>query len=146
VQIWTRDEFSRQAIAYWLFETGAGLGVVFISLVVTAAGGVIASQALCSALAPSMKEYATLRAFGVSAGALRRLVLEKTLWLAAAATLTASVAILAIVSTARHADVPAALTVPGILAIATLLFVVTATAAIGGIRLVSRVDTFALLR
>lgn len=146
VQIWTRDEFSHRAVAYWLFETGAGLGVSFISLVVAAAGGVIASQSLRSALAPSMKEYATLRAFGVSAGALRRLVIEKTLWLAAVAALSSSVVITVLVSAARQADVPAALTAPGIVSIAALLLVVTATAALGAIRLVSRVDTFALLR
>lgn len=146
VQIWTRGEFSRRAVAYWLFETGAGLGVLFISLVVAAAGGVIASQSLRSALAPSMKEYATLRAFGVSAGALRRLVIEKTLWLAAVAVLAASVAIVTVVGAARQADVPAALTTPGILAIAALLLIVASTAAFGATRLVSKLDTFALLR
>lgn len=146
VQIWTSRAFARQTVLYWLFETGAGLGVLFITLVVTAAGSIIASQALRSALAPSLREYATLRAFGVSAASVRRLVIEKTLWLAAAATLAASLVIAGLVAAARAADAPAVLNLPGVMACAVFLSVVVLAAALGAVRLVSRIDMFGLLR
>ena len=146
VQMWTRDEFARRVVVYWLLETGAGLGVLFITIVVTLAASVIASQALRSALAPSLKEYATLRAFGVGASALRGLMLEKTLWLGGVATLTAALIVSVLISAAHYAQAPAVLSLTGMLACGGLLCVVLLAAALGAMRLVTQADPFALLR
>ncbi len=146
VQLWTRDEFSRQAVRYWLIQTGAGLGVAFISLVVTLAGAVIAMQALRAALAPCVKEYAMLRAFGVSTRALRQLVVEQTLYLAAVALVAAAIISAALVALARALDVPAALSWDTSLIGAVFVSIVILAAALGAARWVSRLDPFVLLR
>ena len=146
VELWTRDEFSTQVVRYWLMQTGAGLGVAFISLIVTLAGAVIAMQALRAALAPCYREYATLRAFGVGTRALRLLVVEQTLYLAAGALLAAAVASWGLVMIARAASVPAALSWDTALLSAVLVLVVILAAALGASRWVSRLDPFVLLR
>lgn len=146
VQLWTRDEFSARVILYWLMETGAGLGVAFISLVVTLAGAIIAMQALRAAFVPCFKEYAMLRAFGVSTGELRRLVVEQTLLLAVCSLLVAAVTTFALVALARAVDVPAALSWDTALVCAAFVSVVIGAAAFGAARWVSRLDPFVLLR
>ena len=146
VQLWTRDEFSAQVVRYWLMQTGAGLGVAFISLIVTLAGAVISMQALRAALAPCYREYATLRAFGVSTGALRSLVIEQTLYLAAGALFAAAVVSWVLVRIARVASVPAALSWDMGLLSASLVLIVILVAALGAARWVSRLDPFVLLR
>lgn len=146
VQLWTRDEFASRVIRYWLIETGAGLGVAFISLVVTLAGSVIAMQALRAALAPCVKDYATLRAFGVGTDALRRLVIEQTLWLAVGALFAAGIVSYGLVALAVAASVPAALTWSTALLSTAFCAVVILAAAIGAARWVSRLDPFVLLR
>ena len=146
VQLWTRDEFSAKVIRYWLIETGAGLGVAFISLVVAFSGALIAMQTLRAALAPCVREYATLRAFGISTREVRRLVIEQTLYLSAGALLAAAVVSWALVALARAADVPATLGWDSALIGAALVSIVIAAAALGAARWVSRLDPFVLLR
>ena len=133
-------------VRYWLLETGAGLGVVFISIVVTIAGTVIAMQALRAALVPSLREYAMLRAFGVGTQALRWLVIEQTLWLAAAALSVAAVVVIGTAGLAKAVDVPAAITWQGMMACGALVVAIVLAAAVGAARLVSRADPFVLLR
>jgi putative ABC transport system permease protein len=146
VQLWTRDEFANRVVRYWLMETGAGLGVTFISLVVTLAGAVIATQALRAALAPCLKEYATLRAFGIGAAALRRFVVEQALWLAASALLAAAGISYGLIAVARSVGVPAALSWDsGLISLAFVSLVILA-ATVGAARWVTRLDPFVLLR
>ncbi|MET0225702.1 MAG: ABC transporter permease, partial [Dokdonella sp.] len=37
-EIWTRPAFAHRAVTYWMFETGAGLGVIFLAAVVFLVG------------------------------------------------------------------------------------------------------------
>jgi putative ABC transport system permease protein len=91
--VWTREEFARNAATYWMFETGAGLGFVFLAIVVLIVGVVITSQTLFAAVASSVREYAMLNALGAGLAALRRVVLEQAFWVG-----LAGIAIGAIVS------------------------------------------------
>ncbi|MDR0780150.1 MAG: ABC transporter permease [Pseudomonadales bacterium] len=78
--VWTQEEFARTAAAYWMFETGAGLGFIFLSGVVFLVGVVITSQTLFAAVTSSVREYAMLNALGAGIGALRRVILEQAFW------------------------------------------------------------------
>lgn len=97
--IWPAGDFSAQSQAYWLFESGAGIGSGFASLLALIVGIVITSQTLSAAVLASIKEFAALRALGVSQRSLRAVVLEQSLWigsigLAATGLLTLGIALL----------------------------------------------------
>lgn len=79
--VWEAHSFSAQSQLYWLFESGAGMGAGFASLLGLAVGALITSQALMAAVLASLREYATLRALGVSLASLRRVVLEQSCWI-----------------------------------------------------------------
>lgn len=95
--VWRANDFSVQSQTYWLLESGAGIGSGFASLLALLVGLVITSQTLSGAILASIKEFAALRALGVSQGALRAVVIEQAAWvglagLAVTALLTGIVA------------------------------------------------------
>ncbi len=78
--VWTKNELSTQSQLYWLFESGAGAGFGFSSLLGLAVGVVITGQILRGTILASIREYATLRALGVSVWSLNIVVLEQAWW------------------------------------------------------------------
>lgn len=95
--VWTANDFSIRSQTYWLLESGAGIGSGFASLLALLVGLVITSQTLSGAILASIKEFAALRALGVSRGSLRAVVIEQAAWVGMAgltvtALLTAAVA------------------------------------------------------
>lgn len=95
--VWTANDFSIRSQTYWLLESGAGIGSGFASLLALLVGLVITSQTLSGAILASIKEFAALRALGVSRGSLRAVVIEQAAWVGLAgltvtALLTAAVA------------------------------------------------------
>ena len=69
---WSAGDFANLSVRYWLFDTGAGAGVLFLAGIVFLVGAVITSQTLIAAVNGSVREYATLNALGVGVGALRQ--------------------------------------------------------------------------
>lgn len=82
--VWDSAGFSLQSQLYWLLESGAGAASGFASLLGILVGVLITSQTLRGAILSSLKEYATLRALGVSLGSLRMVVLEQSFWIGVA--------------------------------------------------------------
>ena len=80
-EVWTKAEFSELSTLFWLFESGAGIGFLFSTVIAMVVGAVITSQTLMAAVAAAIKEYATLRALGVRFAKLRAVVLEQSLWI-----------------------------------------------------------------
>ncbi len=78
--VWLAEDFSIQSQAYWLLESGSGIGSGFASLLALIVGVVITSQTLSGAILASIKEFAALRALGVSQRSLRGVVIEQSLW------------------------------------------------------------------
>jgi putative ABC transport system permease protein len=78
--VWTASDFSVQSQTYWLLESGVGVGSGFASLLALLVGIVITSQTLSGAVLSSIKEFAALRALGVSQRSLRATVIEQALW------------------------------------------------------------------
>ena len=105
-QAWSADSFARRSTLFWLFDTGAGAGVLFLAGVVLLVGAAITSQTLVAAVFGSIREYATLNALGVGLGALRWVVLEQAFWVGAAGLLAASISGFVVISIARWKDIP----------------------------------------
>lgn len=82
--VWHAPRFSAESQIYWLLESGAGIGSGFASLLALIVGVVIASQTLSGAILASIKEFAALRALGVSRRSLRAVVAEQALWVGVA--------------------------------------------------------------
>jgi putative ABC transport system permease protein len=104
--VWTRERFAYNAATYWMFETGAGLGFIFLALVVFIVGVVITSQTLFAAVASSVREYAMLNALGAGLSALRRVILEQAFWVGTVGVLIGSALSFAILLLAAGQDVP----------------------------------------
>jgi putative ABC transport system permease protein len=144
--VWTREDFARRAVTYWMFGTGAGLGVLFLSAIVFLAGAVITSQTLMGAVAGSIREYATLRALGVSIGGLRAVVLEQAGWVGVCGLVAGSVVGLLALLLARGQDVPVELTAFSVLLCGAVVMAIALLSGLLAVRSLRRADPATLMR
>lgn len=145
-EVWTAEEFSNRSQGYWLFESGAGAGFLFSSLLGLLVGVVITSQTLMGAIVAALREYATLRALGVSTQALRAVVLEQSFWVGLAGlALTGLIGGLLLVA-AQAARV--ALTLPAWAALggALLVLLIALGSGLAALRALNRAEPSTLLR
>lgn len=122
---WTRAELSKANEGSLMKEQIIGVFVGFSVFLGFLIGVGITSQTLRGAILANIKELASLRALGVSMGALRKLVLEISLWvgmvgLAFTALFTWLIALLA-----QNAGVPMGFPLPWIVSVAILLLVIS---------------------
>ena len=143
---WTATSFARRAVLYWMFQTGAGLGVIFLALVVFIVGAIITSQTLMGAIAGSVREYATLHALGVGLGSLRRVVLEQAAWIGACGLVAGVLLSLALIAFARWQDVPVQLNLAAWIACALLVMGIALVSGLAAVRALRSADPALLLR
>jgi putative ABC transport system permease protein len=74
----------RRSQMFWLISSGSGASFGFSMLLALMVGVGVTSQTLRGAILASLKEYAALRALGVRLGKLCVVVIEQSLWIAAA--------------------------------------------------------------
>jgi putative ABC transport system permease protein len=144
--VWTAQDFARRSQLYWMFDTGAGAGVLFLAGIVFLVGAVITSQTLVAAVIGSVREYATLNALGVGVSALRRVVMEQAFWVGALGLIGSTVLGAIALAIARSRSVPVALdpwTTLACLALGMGLAIVSGLAAMRSLR---RADPATLLR
>lgn len=90
---WSRGDLSRVSQRSMLKEGGISVMIGFAVVVGAFIGIVITWQTLQGALLANIKEFAGLRALGVSMGSLRRIVMELSMWVGLAGlALTAGLA------------------------------------------------------
>jgi putative ABC transport system permease protein len=77
---WTRAQFSLANERAVLSEQIVGVLLVFLNIMAVVIGIGITSQTLRSAIASNIREFASLRALGISMGSLRLIVVELSLW------------------------------------------------------------------
>jgi putative ABC transport system permease protein len=143
---WSAHDFANRSVRYWLFDTGAGAGVLFLAGIVFLVGAVITSQTLIAAVNGSVREYAMLNALGVGVAALRRVVLEQAFWVGALGLLGAGTLGIGLMLLARGQDVPVVLTVPAALACIILVLGLAAVSGLAAMRSLRHADPATLLR
>lgn len=143
---WTAAKFADISVRYWLFDTGAGAGVLFLAGIVFLVGAVITSQTLIAAVNGSAREYATLNALGVGVGALRRVVLEQAFWVGALGLLGAGLLGIVLLLLARSENVPVVLNLPAALGCTLLVLGLSAVSGLAAMRSLRRIDPATLLR
>jgi len=74
-EVLTQDGFRKRSLDYWLFETGAGSGLIAGAVLAIIVGIVVVSQTLYASTKEHLNEFATLRALGASAGFIRKVIL-----------------------------------------------------------------------
>ncbi|SFS05070.1 putative ABC transport system permease protein [Dyella sp. OK004] len=144
--VWTARDFARRSQFYWMFDTGAGAGVLFLAGIVFLVGAVITSQTLVAAVIGSIREYATLNALGVGVGALRKVVMEQAFWVGALGLIGSAVLGALFFFFARSRSVPVELNpiaTVGCLLLGMGLAIVSGLAAMRSLR---RADPATLLR
>ncbi|MEO7149193.1 MAG: FtsX-like permease family protein [Rhodanobacteraceae bacterium] len=144
--VWTAHEFAQRAVLYWMFETGAGLGVMFLAMVVLMVGAVITSQTLMGAIAGSVREYATLHALGVGLGDLRKVVLEQAAWIGLFGLVIGGVFSLLLIALARGQHVPVQLDPLAWLVCAALVMGIALVSGVAAVRALRHADPALLLR
>jgi len=144
--VWTASSFARRAVFYWMFQTGAGLGVIFLAAVVFIVGAIITSQTLMGAIAGSVREYATLHALGVSLGSLRRVVLEQAAWIGVCGLVAGVLLSLGLTGLAKWQDVPVELNLPAWIACAALVMGIALVSGAAAVRALRSADPALLLR
>ena len=143
---WSAADFASISVRYWLFDTGAGAGVLFLAGIVFLVGAVITSQTLIAAVNGSVREYATLNALGVGVAALRRVVLEQAFWVGALGLLGAGLLGIVLLLLARSQNVPVVLNLPAALACIVLVLGLAAVSGLAAMRSLRRADPATLLR
>jgi putative ABC transport system permease protein len=145
-EVWTAEDFARRSELYWLFDTGAGAGVLFLAVIVFAAGAAISSQALMGAVAGSLREYATLNALGVGIAELRWVVLEQAFWVGLAGLAGAILLGGLLLVLARAQDVPVVLDLTVSLVCMAVALGVAAISGLAAVQNLRRADPATLLR
>jgi len=80
IKAWSKNSLFWQSQKWQLLESPNSLTFIFLSLLALFIGVAITNQSLRSAILASLKEYAALRALGVSKGSLCLVVLEQAFW------------------------------------------------------------------
>lgn len=145
-EAWTAKSFARRSQRYWMLDTGAGAGVLFMAIIVCLVGSVVTSQSLKAVVAGSAREYAVLNALGVSRGALGRVVVEQACWIGGLGFVLAALASAVLLSIAAAYRVPVALNLAAVLACAVLVAVLSLLSGLGAMRSLLRADPATLLR
>ncbi len=144
--IWSAQDFSRRSQLFWLFDTGAGVAVGFLAIIVFLVGAIISSQALMAVIIASSREYATLNALGAGMRALRWLVLEQALWIGGLGlTLGGSLSLILLPIASTH-DVPVAMNLPIALSCAALVLLLSVISGLFAMRGLMRAEPALLLR
>ncbi len=145
-EAWTAKDFAQRSELFWLFDTGAGAGVLFLAAVVFLVGAVISSQTLVAAVVGSVREYATLNALGIGLRALRWVVLEQAFWVGAIGVIGAMLMGLALIALARLRDVPVVFNVEISLICVVAVMGLAAVSGVAALRELRRTDPAVLLR
>lgn len=146
VEFWTAPEFASRSQQYWLFDTGAGIAVLFMAVIVCFVGAVITNQSFASVVAGSVREYATLNALGAGRYALARVVFEQALLIGGVGMLLAAAFSTVVLLIAQTQRVPVQLTPMVILGCVALVAVMAMLSSIMAVRSVVRSDPSLLLR
>ena len=146
VDVWTRQELARKTMVYWLFETGAGLGILFLTVIILMVGIAITSQTLMATVSSCLREYATLQALGVGFRELRKVVLEQAAWIGGLGIVFGSALGGAILIVAREQGVPVRINTTMALVLIVLVMMIAQISGVLAVRTLRHADPARLLR
>lgn len=144
--VWTAEAFAKRSQLYWLFDTGAGVAVLFMAVIVLLVGAVITSQSLLGVIASSAREYAMLNALGVSHRSLSRIVIAQSGWIGGAGLIVAALASTLLLVSAATYGVPIHMNMPVATICMALVIILALVSGLFALRGLMRADPTLLLR
>lgn len=123
-RVWDKRELSEATIKDVMQQGIIVILMMFMSSIGFIIGIVITWQTLRGAILANIKEFASLRALGVSIGSLRWVVMELSLWVGVAGVLLSGVFLAAIAFAGRMANIPMAYPVPSVIQTVLLLLAI----------------------
>jgi putative ABC transport system permease protein len=138
-EVLTHEEFRQRSLDYWLFETGAGSGLIAGAVLAIVVGIVVVSQTLYASTKEHINEFATLRALGASSSFVRKVIL----WQAVLSALMGYVIGMVVAVVVNHylSDLlPIAMTFNLVWSLLVLTVVMCVIAAVSAIFKVIRID------
>lgn len=103
---WTREELSASSQRGIMKEGGISIMIGFMALVGIFIGIVITWQTLQGAIMANIKEFASLRALGVSMGSLRLIIMELSFWVGIAGLILTTILVAGVGALAKWGGVP----------------------------------------
>lgn len=143
---WTRSELSKANEMAMFQEQAIGIMLGFTVVVGILIGVAITSQTMRGAILASIKEFASLRALGVSMGSLRMIILELSWWVGIAGLGMAGLLIFGVALLAKSAGVTMSFPIPALGAIAVLLIVIALMSGLMALGMLKKSQPADLLR
>ena len=143
---WVREDLSRANGKAFMEEQIVGLLLGFAMVLAILIGVGITSQTLRGAVASNIREFASLRALGVSMPALRGVVVELSFWVGIAGLLGAAVLMGLVMAAARAAHVALSLPLAYVGGVALLLMAISLVSGFLSLGALARTQPAELLR
>ncbi len=143
---WTRQELADANSNAMFKESFISIILIFALIMGAIIGIAITWQTLRGAIMANIKEFASLRALGVSMGSLRAIVMELSFWVGVAGILMAGVFTWLVASLAALGGLPMAFPVPLVIAISIFLLVIAILSGLLSLGVLSKSQPADLLR
>ena len=122
---WTKDELSAATIRDMMQEGILAIILGFMSIIGFVIGVVITWQTLRGAILANIKEFASLRALGVSIGQLRGVVMELSFWVGILGIMASAVLMIGITFLAKSANIPMGFEIGSLIQTGVLLLLIS---------------------
>jgi putative ABC transport system permease protein len=122
---WTREDLAKANEGALMSEQIIGVFLSFSVFLGFMIGVGITSQTLRGAILSSIKEFASLRALGVSMGSLRWIVLELSVWVGLVGLVATGLFTGGVFLLAKNGGLPMGFPMPWVLGVSTLLIVIS---------------------
>lgn len=143
---WVREDLSRANGEAFMEEQIVGLLLGFAMVLAVLIGVGITSQTLRGAVASNIREFASLRALGVSMPALRGVVVELSFWVGIAGLIGAALLMGLVMAAARAAHVALSLPLAYVGGVALLLMAISLVSGFLSLGALARTQPAELLR
>jgi putative ABC transport system permease protein len=140
VEVYTTPEFSRKTQIYWMFNTGAGVGILIAAAMGLIVGVVIVAQTIYATTIDHIREFGTLKAMGASNRYIYQVIIKQAAIAASIGYVLGMAVSLFVVNLSRNGG--AAIKLPFEMAVVMffLTFLMCIGASIVSINKVTRID------
>jgi putative ABC transport system permease protein len=143
---WTREALSKANQSSLMSEQIIGIFLGFSLFLGLLIGVGITSQTLRGAILASIKEFASLRALGVSMGSLSMIVLELSLWVGVAGLIATALFTFGVYLLAANLGMPMGFPLPWVITVAVLLAVISILSGVFSLGVLKKSQPADLLR
>ncbi len=146
LRAWTREELSKANEGALLKEQIVGVLLGFSVFLGFLIGIGITSQTLRGAILANIKEFASLRALGVSMGSLRLIVIELSFWVGVVGLFSTALFTWGVYLLAKSVGLPMGFPVPAVIGVAILLMVISVASGLMSMGILKKSQPADLLR